>query len=622
MKSISGSIRSLQSPIYIHSPDGGWGWVVCLSSFGINFILDGTLFSFGIIYMDLLKYFETTPALIACVGSTLSGMHMMIGPVVSLLLMRYSHRFVAISGGLIAGLAFIISMWIEKIELLILVYGVCGGIGFGMAFITSNICLSLYFEKKRALATGLASSGAGLGTFAYPYISEMLLSMYGWKGTVLILGGFVLNCLVFGSVFRPLCWSSRSDLSSVRTELTSGDADPDEDSNSEMSENEEETKKNLLDFKIKIVNLPVNNLKSSYTHSCHQLSHGISGWLTPNSLSVMDENNSKIRSLHNINVSIEPKQTVTKRRLSTTHFNPLMRRDIYYSGSVSTLKQDAIDHKCYSDFGEKLNSQKLNFNDTMSAFSEENNCCEGTLLGHVFNFALLKNKIFVALLMAFTLASMQSIAMMFLPNYGIHKGLTLTESATLVSVVGITNILGRILIGLLTYYFNLPSIYSFTLSLFISGLVSFAFIFCQTFISLIVCCSIFGFSMSIIVSLRTIVLADHLGIENLTHAFGIVALFQGIGFTVSPPLAGFLYEMYDSYAVLFSLAGTCYVIASIFTFGLCIHVCCKRRKQLRRESYTISKDSSDDESDNNAEIISVREIDDDEYVTKEAGNYS
>lgn len=33
-------------------------------------------------------------------------------------------------------------------------------------------------------------------------------------------------------------------------------------------------------------------------------------------------------------------------------------------------------------------------------------------------------------------------------------------------------------------------------------------------------------------------LTEHLGIDVLTHAFGIVAMFQGVAFSVVPPLAG------------------------------------------------------------------------------------
>ena len=40
------------------------------------------------------------------------------------------------------------------------------------------------------------------------------------------------------------------------------------------------------------------------------------------------------------------------------------------------------------------------------------------------------------------------------------------------------------------------------------------------------------------VAMRTIVLADHLGIDQLTRAFGMVALFQGAAFMTNAPLAG------------------------------------------------------------------------------------
>ena len=38
--------------------------------------------------------------------------------------------------------------------------------------------------------------------------------------------------------------------------------------------------------------------------------------------------------------------------------------------------------------------------------------------------------------------------------------------------------------------------------------------------------------------LRTILIADTLGIDQLTQAFGIIAFFQGMAFTINPPIAG------------------------------------------------------------------------------------
>ena len=47
----------------------------------------------------------------------------------------------------------------------IVIYGVIGGLGFGMVFLPAIVCVGIYFESKRALATGIAVCGAGLETF-------------------------------------------------------------------------------------------------------------------------------------------------------------------------------------------------------------------------------------------------------------------------------------------------------------------------------------------------------------------------------------------------------------------------------------------------------------------------
>lgn len=63
------------------APDGGWGWLVCLGSFVINFILDGTMFSFGVMLLTLLEYFGESKAKTSWIGSVLLGLSMILGKV-------------------------------------------------------------------------------------------------------------------------------------------------------------------------------------------------------------------------------------------------------------------------------------------------------------------------------------------------------------------------------------------------------------------------------------------------------------------------------------------------------------------------------------------------------------
>ena len=61
-------------------PDGGWGWVVVVASFVSNMIVDGILYTFGILYVELLIEFpDASKGQIALIGSLLGGFYLILG---------------------------------------------------------------------------------------------------------------------------------------------------------------------------------------------------------------------------------------------------------------------------------------------------------------------------------------------------------------------------------------------------------------------------------------------------------------------------------------------------------------------------------------------------------------
>ena len=62
------------------------------------------------------------------------------------------------------------------------------------------ISVSYYFEKRRAMATGIAVCGAGVGCFMFAPVGRVLLETYDWKNAMLINAGVVLNACVCGMV--------------------------------------------------------------------------------------------------------------------------------------------------------------------------------------------------------------------------------------------------------------------------------------------------------------------------------------------------------------------------------------------------------------------------------------
>jgi len=48
-------------------------------------------------------------------------------------------------------------------------------------YLPSIVMVGYYFDKKRAMATGIAVCGTGIGTFVLAPIVNLLVSEYGWK---------------------------------------------------------------------------------------------------------------------------------------------------------------------------------------------------------------------------------------------------------------------------------------------------------------------------------------------------------------------------------------------------------------------------------------------------------
>lgn len=60
--------------------------------------------------------------------------------------------------------------------------------GLGILYLPTLISVGYYFDKKRALATGLATCGSGIGTLVMAPFARFLLEQFGWEGAHFILG--------------------------------------------------------------------------------------------------------------------------------------------------------------------------------------------------------------------------------------------------------------------------------------------------------------------------------------------------------------------------------------------------------------------------------------------------
>ena len=185
-------------------PDGGWGWFVVFGAFTVSMFCDGLSYCFGVLYSELLLHFGESRSKTSMVGSIFFGVAMILGPLASALTTRFGCRKMTIFGGLLSSFGFFLSYFATSINMLCFTFSLVVGAGFSCCYITSVVIVAFYFDKRRALATGLAVCGTGVGTFTFAPLMDYLIVAYGWRGLFLIMSALSLNLIVCGMLFRPL----------------------------------------------------------------------------------------------------------------------------------------------------------------------------------------------------------------------------------------------------------------------------------------------------------------------------------------------------------------------------------------------------------------------------------
>ncbi|XP_072020273.1 monocarboxylate transporter 12-like [Amphiura filiformis] len=165
--------------MYRSNKDSGWSWVVCCGSF-IAFLLEtGIVKALRLLLPSLKEQFSTNTWVIGLIISLAPG------------------------------------------------FGAITSFSFGAEAITTA-ALPIYFDKFYDTSNGITHAGISISFMILPPLTQFLLDTYGWRGTLLILGGLNLHLVLCGALLRPLKISkidynhdSINDLSLKRTAFTS-----------------------------------------------------------------------------------------------------------------------------------------------------------------------------------------------------------------------------------------------------------------------------------------------------------------------------------------------------------------------------------------------------------------
>uniref|UniRef100_A0A8C0FNR7 Solute carrier family 16 member 12 n=1 Tax=Bubo bubo TaxID=30461 RepID=A0A8C0FNR7_BUBBB len=147
---------TMASPRHAGPPDGGWGWMIVAGCFLVTICTRAVTRCISIFFVEFQAYFGQDYARTAWIHSIVDCATMLCG------------------------------------------------LGFALCYSPAIAMVGKYFNKRKALAYGIAMSGSGIGTFILAPVVQLLIEQFSWRGALLILGGFVLNLCVCGALMRPI----------------------------------------------------------------------------------------------------------------------------------------------------------------------------------------------------------------------------------------------------------------------------------------------------------------------------------------------------------------------------------------------------------------------------------
>lgn len=178
-----------------------------------------------------------------------------------------------------------------------------------------------------------------------------------------------------------------------------------------------------------------------------------------------------------------------------------------------------------------------------SSVDERQSCCRTltTCCNRLFDWHLLTNTVFLiygfSAMLIFT--GYPSLYIM-LPDHAGQIGFSKPRAAFLVSILGLTDVVGRIGFGFFADFNLVPKRVIFVGCMAVAGSLICVLPRIENYVGLAVLCGVTGVFAGAFFTFLMVLLAEKLGDRRLHSAFGLTAMFMGISLVYSAPITGFL----------------------------------------------------------------------------------
>ncbi len=168
-------------------------WMIMFTGTAINIML-GVLYSWSIFVVPLSKKFGWSRAQLSWPFTASIFTFALVMVAAGKWQDKVGPRIVCVTGGIVMGIGFILTSFVTSFPALVITFGVIGGAGVAMSYVTPVVTSMKWFPDKRGLAAGITVFGFGFGAFVFTPIAVKLIAGVGimasffWLGCIWIIG--------------------------------------------------------------------------------------------------------------------------------------------------------------------------------------------------------------------------------------------------------------------------------------------------------------------------------------------------------------------------------------------------------------------------------------------------
>jgi len=569
--------------------DGGYGWVVVFASWIVHIIVLGLQYSFGIIYSALLKDEAFSGgsegrSAASWVGSISVCLTLGFASFTGSLVQRFGERQVVIFGGILTLIGFISSSNVTDLRQLYGTYGVLIGIGFSCSFPPSVMIVNRYFKKKRSLATGIAVSGSGVGTFILGATTQALIEAFGWRKTMQILGimagcGITLAAFTYIPVIiKKKSLPSDTNLSEVTSTTNLTDMAHSTPHMSPSQSTPDVPSASSKHDQIGLVNAHhQDHLHDHMDHLHHIVPVQDDHHLPPHhtqSMILPDSHNIHNQSTHNLphtktTYDLKTGKSFSSLPTETPIATPAVNNTLPLSPIISEEMITPKDITIHSDDHSTSPASTESHNESSSTTTDPNviRRQESKVYPKLTMLQTWRQPAFIPMaIVLFIYGGCLFVPYGHIVVYATDVGLSTGNAARLVSYLGISGTIGRIVFGEIADLPCFTRVFLMQFSLMVAGAATLGLAFVNNEAGLITIAVIFGFFSGSVVSMVPPIMVDALGIENLPHSQGGAYTSQALTVLCGPPLAGLVRQQYSTYHGVWLVCGTLMTLSPLILF--------------------------------------------------------